>query len=56
MVNEYIDLIDFDYPYWHTTQDTLDKRFEGLKPYSPESIGEFADTMKKYVDHTHLRI
>jgi hypothetical protein len=18
-------LIDFDYPYWHTTQDTLDK-------------------------------
>ena len=38
------------------TQDTLDKRFEGLKPYSPESIGEFADTMKKYVDHTHLRI
>ena len=20
-----IDIIDFDYPYWHTTQDTVDK-------------------------------
>jgi Zn-dependent M28 family amino/carboxypeptidase len=20
-----VDIIDFDYPYWHTTQDTLDK-------------------------------
>ena len=20
-----IDIIDFDYPYWHTTEDTLDK-------------------------------
>lgn len=26
-----VDLIDFDYPYWHTTQDTLDKT-------SPESL------------------
>jgi hypothetical protein len=20
-----VDIIDFDYPYWHTTSDTLDK-------------------------------
>jgi len=20
-----VDIIDFDYPYWHTTEDTLDK-------------------------------
>jgi Zn-dependent M28 family amino/carboxypeptidase len=26
-----IDLIDFDYPYWHTTQDTIDKT-------APESL------------------
>ncbi len=26
-----VDLIDFDYPYWHTTQDTLDK-------VSPKSV------------------
>ena len=28
-----IDIIDFDYPYWHTTQDTPDK-------CSPESLGK----------------
>jgi len=27
-----VDLIDFDYPYWHTTQDTADK-------VAPESLG-----------------
>ena len=36
--------------------DTLDKRFEGLKPYAAESIAEFAGTMKKYVDNTQLRV
>jgi Zn-dependent M28 family amino/carboxypeptidase len=30
-----IDIIDFDYPYWHTTQDTLDK----LSASSLEAVG-----------------
>lgn len=30
------DLIDFDYPYWHTTQDTLDK----VSPDSLKIVGE----------------
>ncbi|MGQ9491855.1 MAG: M28 family peptidase [Anaerolineae bacterium] len=30
-----VDLIDFDYPYWHTTQDTLDK----VSPASLERVG-----------------
>jgi Zn-dependent M28 family amino/carboxypeptidase len=30
-----VDIIDFDYPYWHTAQDTLDK----LSPQSLERIG-----------------
>jgi Zn-dependent M28 family amino/carboxypeptidase len=29
-------LIDFDYPYWHTTQDTLDK----ISPASLQIVGE----------------
>ena len=29
------DLIDFDYPYWHTTQDTADK----VAPASLERVG-----------------
>jgi pyruvate formate lyase activating enzyme len=37
-------------------QDTLDKRFEALKPYAPETINAFADTMKKYVENVPLRI
>src|SRR4030066_823975 len=36
-------------------QDTLDKRFEGLKPYAPETIAEFAETMKKYAENVILR-
>ncbi len=32
------DLIDFDYPYWHTTADTLDK-------VSPESLQVVGDTL-----------
>lgn len=31
-----VDIIDFDYPYWHTTGDTLDK----ISPYSLEVVGE----------------
>lgn len=30
-----VDIIDFDYPYWHTTADTLDK----LSPESLEHVG-----------------
>lgn len=32
------DLIDFDYPYWHTTEDTADK-------VSPESLQAVGDTL-----------
>jgi pyruvate formate lyase activating enzyme len=37
-------------------QDTLDKRFEGLKPYASEIIIKFAETMNKYAEHTLLRV
>ena len=37
-------------------QDTLDKRFEGLKPYAPEVINEFAGTMKGCAENVVLRI
>jgi pyruvate formate lyase activating enzyme len=37
-------------------QDTLDKRFEDLKPYAPEIIEEFAGTMKNYAENVILRI
>lgn len=37
-----IDLIDFDYPYWHTLQDTSDK-------CSPESLKVVGDVMAKVV-------
>ena len=37
-------------------QDTLDKRFEALKPYAPEVIKEFAGNMKSYVENVVLRI
>ena len=37
-------------------QDTLDKRFEGLKPYAPEAIAEFAGMMHKFAENTLLRV
>jgi pyruvate formate lyase activating enzyme len=37
-------------------QDTLDKKFETLKPYAPERITEFAEIMKKYAENVILRI
>ena len=37
-------------------RDTLDKRFEGLKPYAPEVINEFAGAMKNYAENVLLRI
>jgi len=36
--------------------DTLDKRFQKLKPYAPEVIGEFAETIHKYTENVVLRI
>lgn len=37
-------------------EDTLDKRFEGLKPYASETIEGFAGTMRKYAENTLLRV
>ena len=37
-----VDLIDFDYPYWHTTQDTPDK-------VSAESLHAVGDTLLNWV-------
>jgi pyruvate formate lyase activating enzyme len=36
--------------------DTLDKDFNGIKPYPPEVIAGFAETMKRYVAETMLRV
>ena len=36
-------------------KDTLDKRFEGLKPYPAETIAEFSCVMKKFAENTLLR-
>jgi pyruvate formate lyase activating enzyme len=37
-------------------QDTLDKKFETLKPYTPETIAGFAETMKKYTENVISRV
>lgn len=37
-----VDVIDFDYPYWHTTQDTLDK-------VSAESLGIVGETIHRWL-------
>jgi glutaminyl-peptide cyclotransferase len=37
-----IDIIDFEYPYWHTTQDTSDK-------VSPESLNMVGSTLYKFI-------
>jgi len=37
------DIIDFDYPYWHTTHDTLDK-------ISPKSLQVVGDTILSWLD------
>ncbi len=36
--------------------DTLDKGFKTVKPYPPENITSFAETMKKYADNIVLRV
>lgn len=35
-----VDIIDFDYPYWHTTEDTLDK----VSPESLQRVGRVLET------------
>lgn len=37
-----VNIIDFDYPYWHTTEDTVDK-------VSPESLHAVGDTLWHWV-------
>jgi glutaminyl-peptide cyclotransferase len=37
-----VDIIDFDYPYWHTTSDTADK-------VSPESLFTVGETLRKWI-------
>jgi len=37
-------------------RDLLDKKYQLLSPYSPEKIGEFAETMKQYVEHVIMRV
>lgn len=36
--------------------DTMDKRFEDVKPYTSEVIKEFAGTMKNYAENVEVRI
>ena len=36
-----VDIIDFDYPYWHTTQDTADK----VSPLSLERVGRVVEAL-----------
>ena len=36
--------------------DTLDKKFESVRPYAPEIIRGFAETLHKYTENVVLRI
>jgi hypothetical protein len=40
-----VDLIDFDYPYWHTTQDTADK-------VGPDSLERIGKTISTWLEQT----
>jgi len=40
-----VNIIDFDYPYWHTRNDTVDK-------ISPESLKVVGDTIIRWLDET----
>jgi pyruvate formate lyase activating enzyme len=37
-------------------EDTLDKSLRTLRPYPPEKIEKFADTMKKYINKITIRL
>jgi glutaminyl-peptide cyclotransferase len=43
-----VDIIDFDYKYWHTTQDTLDK-------VSPESLERVGRVVESWLEEKHAR-
>jgi pyruvate formate lyase activating enzyme len=36
--------------------DTLDKKYQALKPYAPETIDEFAKIIRQYTENVTLRI
>ncbi len=42
-----VDIIDFDYPYWHTTQDTPDK-------VSAQSLQAVGETLLKWIESKSL--
>ncbi|HUK85781.1 MAG TPA: anaerobic ribonucleoside-triphosphate reductase activating protein [Candidatus Acidoferrum sp.] len=37
-------------------EDTLDKKFQTIKPYAPETINEFAEIIRQYTENIQLRI
>lgn len=37
-------------------EDTLDKKFQSVRPYAAEIIGGFAKTMRKYAENVELRV
>ncbi|MDH7485750.1 MAG: M28 family peptidase [Anaerolineae bacterium] len=41
---EAVDIIDFDYPFWHTTQDTPDK-------VAPESLERVGRVLETFLEH-----
>jgi len=41
-----VDIIDFDYPFWHTTSDTVDK-------ISAESLEAVGVTLQRWLDNRH---
>ncbi len=41
----HIDIIDFDYVYWHTTSDTADK-------VSPDSLERIGRTLQVFLETT----
>ena len=43
-----VDIIDFDYPYWHTTSDTCEK-------LSPESLERVGRLLEVYLEQGHLQ-
>jgi Zn-dependent M28 family amino/carboxypeptidase len=44
-----VDIIDFDYPYWHTTQDTVDK-------VSADSLERVGRTLQVFLEEERWRV
>ena len=36
--------------------DTMDKKFQTIKPYAPETINEFAEIIRPYTENIQLRL